>query len=50
MKWEDVIQACKNLGYTPEDLLKLMQVHEYSVSCADRLRESVREKSGSING
>jgi len=28
MKWEDVIQACENLGYSPEDLLKLMQVHE----------------------
>lgn len=28
MKWEDVIQACEILGYTPEDLVKLIQVHE----------------------
>jgi len=28
MKWEDVIAACKNLGYSPEELLKVMQLWE----------------------
>ncbi len=50
MKWEDVIQACKNLGYTPEEILKIMQVHERSVSYAERFRKPEHEKSTNKKG